>query len=216
MPPVTKVPRPSVQLGSQLGPDGPRVLLRWSATDDQSRIARYALEQSKDDGPWKGIELATRVSRFSVRSLERGHAYRFRARAWDASDNTSAWATGAAVRPRLYQEGNRRVKYAAGWTDRAIGTASGGSVRSATTPGSSATLTFTGRAVAWISPKRAVHGLARISLDRAFVRMVDLSVGPTGPRRVAFIRSWLSSTRHRLTVRVVDGRIDIDAFVVLT
>jgi hypothetical protein len=213
--PVAKVPRVSVQLGSLLGTDGAWVVLRWSATDDQSRISGYTLQGSSDGGPWSTLDTGAPLSTFNVEPVERGHAYRFRVNATDASDNTSDWATTPSFRVRRVQETSASVRYTGAWKPVTDTTASGGSLRYATTTGSTARLTFTGRGVAWVSPKGATQGRARISIDGAYVTTVYLSIGPAGPRRVAFIRSWLGSGPHSMTIRQAAGRVDIDAFVVL-
>jgi hypothetical protein len=215
VPPVAKAPRVSVQLGAMLGTDDASIVLRWSARDDLSRIAGYTLQGSIDAGPWSTLGSGSSLSTFTVEAVERGHAYRFRVNATDASDNTSDWAGTPSFRVRRVQETSASVRYTGAWKPRAVTTASGGALRYTTTTGSTARLTFTGRAVAWVSPKGATQGRARISIDGAYVRTVDLSIGPAGPRRVAFIRSWLGSGPHSMTIRQAAGRIDIDAFVVL-
>jgi hypothetical protein len=213
--PVAKAPRVSVQLGSLLGTDDAWVVLRWSATDDQSRISDSTLQGSTDGGPWTTLGTGPSVSTYTVEPVERGHAYRFRVNATDASDNTSDWATTPSFSVRRVQETSASVRYNGAWTPQTDTSASGGSLRYATTTGSTARLTFTGRGVAWVSPKGTTKGRARISIDGSYVTTIDLSVGPAGPRRVAFTRSWLGSDSHSMTIRQAAGRIDIDAFVVL-
>ncbi len=92
-------------------------------------------------------------------------------------------------------------------------------MRYSTSAGSSATLPFTGRGVAWVSPKTTGRGQAEISIDGAYVATIDLASGPSGPRWIAFTRSWPDTAPHKITVRVLGTtgrpRVDIDAFVVL-
>ncbi len=61
------------------------------------------------------------------------------------------------------------------------------------------------------------RGQARVYVDGAYARTVDLRSSSSATRRVVYVRSWTSSARHTLEIRVVGTsgrpRVDVDAFL---
>ena len=194
------------------------VRVGWSGTDTGSGIVRHELAQSRDGGPWTSV--STALTGFSTtRALAPYHTYRFRVRSVDRAGNASAWAHGTTARLSGYQETSSALRYAGTWRSATSNTYWGGGVRAASTAGSTATFRFTGRSVAWVSPRSPVRGVARIYIDGSYVTTVDLRATVLEPARVVFARNWSTGAARTLTIRVTAApghpRVDLDGMVTL-
>ena len=88
--------------------------------------------------------------------------------------------------------------------------------------GAQATITFTGTGIRWIGARGPQCGIARISLDGAFVEDFDTYAETEGPQHTDFFRDGLPPGTHTLTIQVIGKRpistdfwILIDAFDVI-
>ncbi len=91
-------------------------------------------------------------------------------------------------------------------------------MQKSTTVGDKATYTFTGRNVAVVMPLRSTLGSVKICLDGTTdCATVDLSPSTgLGAQKLVFSRNALDpAASHTVTVKVVSGRADLDAFVKL-
>jgi hypothetical protein len=92
----------------------------------------------------------------------------------------------------------------------------GGHVAWSSTPGATATLTFTGTSVAWIGPVGPTRGRALVLVDGRPVARISLWRSSFAPRAVLFQRSFATSGRHRLTIEVLPapgrGIVAVDGF----
>jgi hypothetical protein len=107
---------------------------------------------------------------------------------------------------------------------------SGGSASASVTAGDQATFTFTGTGVRWLGARGAQHGIARVSLDGAFVTQVDSFQAPTDPNHQVqvqaelFKATGLANGTHTLTIQVTGQQnpastgaiVVVDAFDVIT
>lgn len=95
----------------------------------------------------------------------------------------------------------------------------GGYSKSATRSRASAKLAFTGRGVAWVSPRSRNGGQAKVYLDGALVTTVDLVGWSTLDRSVVHARTWSCVGTHTIEVRLVGTkdrpRVDLDAIFIL-
>ena len=92
----------------------------------------------------------------------------------------------------------------------------GGTARYSSSKVKSATFTFTGYDVGWVATRYTSSGKARVFIDGVLVATVDLDVSSTHYRQLVFARHFAVSGTHTLKIEPVgDGRVDIDAFVVL-
>ena len=95
-------------------------------------------------------------------------------------------------------------------------------LQSSNVAGSTATYTFTGSYVAWVTEKDPAHGQAVVSIDGVATPLTDNYNAGTLPRRVMAV-SALPAGTHTIRVTVLatkasaatDTRTDIDAFIVL-
>ena len=93
----------------------------------------------------------------------------------------------------------------------------GGRAMSSQVVGASARITFTGQQVAWVSTVGPTRGQARVYVDGAYVRTLDLRGSSIATRRIVYVQAWTSSETHTLEIRVVGTsgrpRVDVDAFL---
>jgi hypothetical protein len=86
----------------------------------------------------------------------------------------------------------------------------------------SASLTFTGREVAWIGSFGPNRGRAKVYIDGALAETVDLYAAAHRHRRVLFSTSWENAGVHTIKVKVIakgslssGSRVYVDAFITL-
>ena len=77
---------------------------------------------------------------------------------------------------------------------------SAGAALLSTTPGAQVTFNFTGTAIDWIGARGTQSGIARISLDGAFVTEVDLYSPTEQIQAAVFTATGLADTSHTLTI----------------
>jgi hypothetical protein len=214
--PSTSAPRQAATAGALAAGRIP-IRLTWSGQDGGSGVARYELRQQTDGGPW--VTISNPVSGSShVRGLAPGHTYRFSVRAVDRAGNVGSFAYGSTFRVTAHGETSASIRYTRTWS---LGTSTsywGGKARSARTAGATATFTFTGKTVGWVSLKAPNRGRAAIYVNGTYVTTVDLKATSTQAQRVVWSRTWTTSARRTVTIRVLgtSGRptVTIDGFVV--
>jgi hypothetical protein len=214
-----KVTTPSCEIrsGQALGTTGVPVTCTWSGTPGADPIFRYRVERSIDGGPW--ALLVTTAATGRTDTLEANRRYRIRVRAVDTAGRRSLWATSPDIRPAAAQDTASAITYAKKWTTRTSGQYYGGTDRSATATGATATYTFTGRSVAWLSMRTPGSGRAYVYLDGQRVATVDLYAPTIEYRRTVWARSFSASGTHTIRIEGLGTsgrpRIDVDAFLIL-
>lgn len=201
--------------GGRIGASTVPVRLAWHGTDAVSGVAAYQLQQQAAGGAWKTVALEHPTSTSITRSLAVGEASRFRVRAEDGAGNWSAYAAWAPIVPQRRQEGSTAIAWTGTWHPTDDARYSGGHARRATVHARRATFNFNGRGVAFVSRRSPGAGRAEIRIDGTLVATIDLS-SATSYRRIAFHRELAVGGPHTIQVRPVgDGRVDVDAFIVL-
>jgi hypothetical protein len=152
-------------------------------------------------------------------------SYRFRVTATDANGK-SGTTTGPSFTPGAANESGTSVTYSGLWKGATMTSAYGGAVRFASAKDASASFTFTGGSVAFVSDRGPARGKAEIWLDGVKVATLDLRAAVAQPRRMVYAASGLgaptSGGSHTLMVKLLgahsggtSNRVDIDAFVTL-
>jgi hypothetical protein len=196
------------------------VKITWAATDTDSRIASYQLQESIDGGTFTNVSLPTATSTQITRQETPGASYRYQVRATDAAGNPSTSSVGRQFTVRVFQDPDAAIAYSSGWMTTTQAGAFGGSVHAATATASTATFSFSGAlAVAWVSTKDASSGAAHVQLDNATSSAFNLNSASTLAERVVYAKSVSPSAAHTLRV-TADGtaghpKTTIDAFVVI-
>ena len=219
IPPTVVAPFTGLSGNKTLGSTTVPVRVRWSASDP-SGVATEGLQRSVNGVTWTGVALPTTTATSVDQNLTFGSSVRQRARATDRLANTSPWVAGSLVKASLTQQTALAVTWRGRWHTVRSASASGGSLRYATSAGASATFRFTGSSIAWVSARGTTRGSARVSIDGVYATTVNLRSSIGRSRAIVFARNWLTSGTHTITVVVVGTaghpRVDIDAFVRLS
>ena len=222
--PAVQPPQQVLPTGGALGTTAIPVKVSWSATDTQSSVERYEVQQSVDGGTtYSSVSLSSATATTKTLQLQPGSTYQYRVRATDSAGNMSEWEEGSAFLVDAQQEGSAAINYSGTWAQQSLTAAYGGSVAYASTKGSAAQLTFTGQDVAWVSTKGPNMGKAAVYVDGRLVRTIDLYSSTAQSRKMLFSQSGLPAGSHTLMVQVLGtkssassgSRVDIDAFVTL-
>jgi Bacterial Ig domain len=201
--------------GGRIGASTVPVRLSWHGTDAVTGVAAYQLQQRAAGGTWRTIPLASARATSITRSLAVGEATRFRVRAKDGGGNWSPYTAWAPIVPQRRQEGSAAIAWTGPWHPTDDARFSGGRARHATVHARRATFTFSGHGIGLVSRRSPGAGRAEIRVDGSLVATIDLS-GPMSYRRIAFHRELATGGAHAIEVRPLgNGRVDIDAFIVL-
>ena len=199
-----------------IGASTVKVTLRWHGNDVGTGVKSYRLERRIGGGSWTAVAPTGTSARSVTTTLTLGTSYGFRVRATDAAGNVGAWATFPTLTPARAQDSSSSVTYTGAWTRVTGPSLSGGSARYATSATRRARLTFTGREVALVATRRTTGGHAKVLIDGVQVATIDLDAGATQYRRVVFARAFAAVGRHSIEIRPIgDGRVELDAFIVL-
>ena len=215
--PTVTAPRRGLSTGPIVGGRVP-VRVPWSGSDAGSGIARYELQGSTNGGAWTTLSSSITTPSASLR-LATETTYRHRVRAVDKAGNTSAWATGPTFRVSRFGEANAKVTYSGSWSTQTSSSYWFGGAKRATATGARATLTMSGRTVAWVATTGPTRGKAEVWVDGARAATVDLYAATTAYQQVVWTKAWTTNASHSVQIRVLgtSGRpaVDVDGFVVL-
>jgi beta-N-acetylhexosaminidase len=215
-PPTVGAPGAALVAGSTLAATSTRVRVSWSASDPCG-ISQSAVERRTNAGAWANQPLANPVTSSVTQSLTVGSAYRFAAKRADGAGNIGAWTYGRTFEPFVRQSTSSLVRYSAGWSTVSSTGYSGGATRYASTPGASASYSFTGTSIGWVAALGPTRGSAKVYIDGTYQATVSLHAATSSLRRIVYVRSWSSQGAHTIRIVVVGSaghpRVDLDAFV---
>jgi hypothetical protein len=205
---------PPSHLGTGSNPTIP-AYADWTASSTTG--ATYELQESVNGGQWTGVSLSSSAALKSPSlSVYQGNSYDFQVRA-KANGCNSGWTVMAPLTTDGFQETS--PSYLGTWSRLAYANAWGGATKFTKAANASASLTFTGRNVAWITSMGTGHGSAQIFVDGTLVKTVSTYATANKDRQLLFRYGFPSSAQH--TIKVVNlatsghPRIDIDGFAVL-
>jgi len=212
--------KPTVKLQNDVGPvtSTDPITISWKGTDATSGIKNYTLYQSTNGGAYSKIASPTAAS-FSEK-VAPGNTYQFKVTATDNAGNTDAGQASVAYKLSLYQQNASQITYSAGWTKQTLSGANGGSVEYATAAGKTATFTFTGVQVAWMSTQGPTRGSATVKLDSGTASTINTDTTSPHTAEIVDVATAAANASHKLVITVLGTsghpRIDVDAFVVLS
>lgn len=211
-PPIVTSPVVKFRTGVQYGPAAVRV--SWTGADVAS-IDHFTLQVSRDGGAYTTLTNSSAAT-FADTVMSANHSYRFRVSATDDADNTSGWKYSATDEVKSIQDTSSRINYGGAWAKKTSSSYSGGSTHKASSAGKTASLSFTGRAVAWVAPQSMTRGKAKVYIDGNYKVTIDL--GKTAANRmVQYTTTWSSVGSHKITIKVLGTsgrpRVDLDTFL---
>ena len=180
-----------------------------------AQLRRFDVQHRLAGGTYKLVAQPTATS--ITRQVSVGSAHEHRIRAIDWAGNVGPWSNVTSGRPVAVQNSSSSTLYQGSWTTYSGTTWWGGSVRSSSTRWSTATLTFTGREIGWVSRPGPNRGRASVYIDGAYVATVDLYSPTYLQPRIVWTRSWADAGGHTIMIKVLGTagrpRIDHDGFV---
>ena len=199
-----------------------KVHVSWPAATDASGIDSYQLQKKKGTGAWATVTLSSPTATLADVTVTTGTKYQFRLRATDTSakHNTSAWVTTTASKLALVQENATTFRYSGTWKSTALAGSSGGYVKYAAKSGASATLTFAGTSIGFVTDTGPARGMVQVWLDGTNVATLDLYSATAGKKRIVWSPATsLNAGTHTLELKVLDTknahatstRVDLDA-----
>jgi N-acetylneuraminic acid mutarotase len=189
----------------------------WVGTDSGDTIASYQAQMQTNGGAWTDVTLAHPTSTDLTVNLTPGSTYNFQIRGTDSHGNVGAWTQGVAFVLNGYQQ--TAATYTGTWTNQALAGSWGGNVKFSKASGASASITFTGRNLAFVSTLGPGYGAADVFVDGIFWKTVDLHAASTTKALIEFRWSTGLLTNQTHTIRIVNKattghpRIDIDGFI---
>jgi hypothetical protein len=144
-------------------------------------------------------------------------SYRFELNVTNCLGQSSGFGIQPSFAPLVWQESTKKVTYSGTWTAQSPSGAYGGSVKYATATNASASETFQGTGVAWVSQTGPTMGTATVYLDGVAQKTVNLNNATLHPRQIVWKQGWSTQGKHTIKV-VVTGttghpRVDLDAFL---
>ncbi len=113
--------------------------------------------------------------------------------------------------------GSSSINYNGAWGTASGSQYFGGSARTSTATGNSASFTFDGTSVKWVGAREAGAGTAEVRIDGGPPTTVDLASSPPTGNDVVFARYGLSRGKHTITITpTTAGVVSVDAFEVDT
>jgi uncharacterized delta-60 repeat protein len=197
------------------------VTVSWLAADEAlgSGLDHYMLEQQLGVGEWTTVALPTPMATGIALTMPSSGSAAYRVTACDAAANCAQTSTGSRT-VRITQQTSTLVRWYGYWPAYRAPALSGGSDKFSTGRNASASLTFTGRAIGFVSSKGSARGSARIYIDGKLKTTISLhKTGAAQYRFVVWQLGFASSGRHTIKLEVVGTagrpRVDLDGFVVL-
>jgi len=210
-PPSAQVTGVALASGGSVSTDGHVSLTAsWSTSDATSGVASGELDVDSalvglgTNGP------TTYLSGDGVHQLQ--------ASATDFAGNTATSDPLSVTQSSVQETPSANLVYRKTWSTANAGTP-WGTTRYSKTRAATATYTFTGSDIAWVSSRGPNHGKAKVYIDGVLKQVVDLHASASQSRRIAFVASGLSAGQHTIKIYVngTSGRprVDIDGFIVL-
>ena len=216
--PVVTIPTARIVSPTTLGTTSGKVRISWGATDVGTGLKSIQLQEKVGTGAYRTVSLTTAKAKSALRTLTFGKAYHYRVRATDVVGNVSAWITSPQFVISRVQESSAAIVYTGPWGLSSSISYSAGKARWATAPGASATLSFSGESIAWVSSKSAKRGSAQVYVDGILVATVSLKKAATTHRQVVYATAWPTAGPHTIRIVVLGTvghpRVDLDALVV--
>jgi hypothetical protein len=181
------------------------IRLNWAASTDNETAVHYILQQSVNGAPYTTIATTTAVN-VDLQLSSSSKTYRFRVAARDEEGNTSAFSTGIAFKTISTSESGAAMKYSGSWPLVASTDYIGGKARTSTAKGASATITFRGNRIAWLSQRGPSGGVARIYIDGKLKATIDLYAPVKQIKQVVYQKAWTAVATRTMRVVVVGGR----------
>ena len=192
------------------------VVLSWDLADGSVPAASVEIAVREDDGEFQPVATVAGDTGSLDVSLSVRRTSTFRIRAAGEDGTVGAAREWPPITPAIHQETSRLVTVDGRWRTAGGPSLSGDRVTFSAARSATLTLRFTGSDVGWVATRTPMSGRAEVRLDGAVVKTVDLAADSVRYRRIVFRQQVDADTKHVLEIRPIgDGRVDVDAFIVL-
>jgi len=211
-PPSIGAPWPRIVFKSGGVYDGSAIVrLAWSASDDSSGIARAELQRLA--ATWKSLINGGGLTS-ATSDIQKGVATSYRVRLTDRAGNVGA-SSVLATQLLLRDSSSPQIEWRGSWRTVGRNTANGRSVRASGGANVTATLPFSGQAVAVVAPRGPGRGKMTITIDGKLAGSVNLNAASVQPRRIVFASGQLAAGPHVIQVTARRSGAELDAFLIL-
>lgn len=189
----------------------------WVGTDSDDTIASYQAQMRTNGGAWTDVSLSSQTATSLTVNISPGSTYNFQVRGTDSHGNVGAWTQGPPFILNGYQQG--AATYTGTWKKQSLAGTWGGSVLWAKGANASASITFTGRNLAFVGTKGPGYGSATVYVDGAVWKTIDCHATTLQKAQIIFRFSTGLFTNQTHTVKIVNlataghPRLDIDGFL---
>jgi hypothetical protein len=198
------------------------IRVSWTAASDpDTGIDHYELYWSVNGATYQklaDVPASTSPGHSIVLSTS-SKTYKFAVRAINGNDIPGPFRYGPTFRAISYSEAASAVRFSSGWGTTSSSDFVGGAAKYSVRTNSSASLTFVGNKVAWLSQLGPNMGSARVYIDGRLVRTVNLHSATKVVRKLVFLQNFSSSGTHtiRIVVAGTSGhpRVTVDQIFVL-
>jgi hypothetical protein len=211
------------ELGEQADATTQHVRFDWSASDntggsDQpTGVAAYEVSVSTDGGAFVLQPAVAANATSYIFLLNVGHSYQVSVRARDGAGNFSAPAQTGTITPSLADDTSFSLS---NWERTPLTGTIGGTYSADATAGTGIRYTFTGTAIALVSPTFNTAGRATVSCDDVSVGTLDLFSATTQNGVVKAECHFPDGGQHSMQINVegTSGRpwVGVDAFLILS
>lgn len=213
-------PYPRLVEGTTLGTTAV-VKEAWNGFDLDTGVASYAVQRATGTGTPVPVPLDTPLTKERLFSIPVGLDTTIQVADTDGAGNASLFR-GPRFSVQKIEDGSTVLPLGSHWLRSTNRDATAGHLRYATAPGSAFSLTFAGRAIAWVAPRSPQRGQAAVYVDGVKVKTVALGGAVSiKPRQVVFAKSWATRGTHTLKVVVLarpagsSTRVDVDALLLI-
>jgi subtilisin family serine protease len=218
--PTAVPPGFNIRAGETLGTSTVPFIISWKpATDPTSAIGAYQLSERLDSGAWGVLANTTGTITSARRAVTPGHYYAWSVRARDTVGNWSGPAETRAFRVLSIGERTSAVKYAGTWSTTYTSLAYGGSRRTTTSRGATATFSVWGTSAVIVGTMGPSRGSAEVWLDGKKVTTVSGYASTTRNRAVLAYIQLGTAGYHTVVVKnlATSGhpRLDIDGLILI-
>jgi len=213
-------PYPRLVEGTTLGATA-WVREAWNGYDLDTGVASYALQRATGTGAPVPVPLDAPLTKERLFAIPIGLDTTIQVADTDGAGNASLFR-GPRFSVQKIEDGSTVLPLGSHWLRSTNRDATAGHLRYATAPGSAFSLTFAGRAIAWVAPRSPQRGTAAVYVDGVKVKTVALGgAASIKPRQVVFAKAWATRGTHTLKVVVLarpagqSTRIDVDALLLI-
>jgi subtilisin family serine protease len=190
------------------------VRLSWTATDSAGSLRSQALKRSRKGGSFQVYSRPRPTATSADVSMERKVVTGWRVEATDLVGNVGT-SSDLTTRMVVTQAQAPTVTQSAGWWLIGRSSAAASDLLVTRTAGATLTFPFTGRAITVVAPLGQGLGRFKVRIDGKAAGVVDLGRKQSSARRLVWTSDALTPGPHTIKLVALDGRVELDAFLVL-